>query len=97
MSEMVRKQIYIRKQQEESLKRISEARGLSEAEIVRQAIDREIGGAVKRSLIHDRSAWEAILEYLEKRKAAAEAGEAYQWRREDAYEERMAHLDRKRD
>lgn len=97
MSEMIRKQIYIRKQQDESLKRISEARGLSEAEIVRQAIDREIGGAVKRSMLHDRSAWEAILRYLEKRKAVEESGEAYQWRREDAYEERMTQLDRKRD
>lgn len=45
MSEMVRKQIYITKRQEKLLKRISEARGVSEAEIVRKAIDQELYGA----------------------------------------------------
>jgi hypothetical protein len=37
MSEMIRKQIYISKRQEQLLKRLSQARGVSEAEIIRNA------------------------------------------------------------
>ena len=45
MAEMVRKQIYIQEHHERLLKRISKARGVSEAELIRQAIEREtVGG-----------------------------------------------------
>ncbi|MEJ2265551.1 MAG: hypothetical protein P8X95_19080 [Anaerolineales bacterium] len=93
MSDMVRKQIYIRKQQDEMLKRISEARGVSEAQIVREAIDREIVGIGKRPLTHDRSAWDEILRFLESRKDIQIPGEPYKWRREDAYQERQGRFD----
>jgi hypothetical protein len=42
MSEMLRKQFYIHKRQHILLKRLSQARGVSEAEIIRQAIEREV-------------------------------------------------------
>lgn len=93
MSDMIRKQIYIRKQQNEMLKRVSEARGVSEAEIVREAIDREISGAAKRPLAHDRSAWGEILRFLDSRKANDTLAEPYHWRREDAYEGRLSRFD----
>ena len=41
IAEMVRKQIYIEERYERLLKRISKARGVSEAELIRQAIERE--------------------------------------------------------
>ena len=41
MTDMVRKQVYIHQRQEATLKRLARQRGLSEAEIIRQAIDRE--------------------------------------------------------
>ena len=41
---MVRKQIYIPRRQNALLKRLSQARGLSEAEIIRQAIEKEVAG-----------------------------------------------------
>ncbi len=42
---MVRKQIYIEERHERLLKRISKARGVSEAELIRRAIEREaVGG-----------------------------------------------------
>ncbi len=44
MAEMVRKQIYIQERHERLLKRISKARGVSEAELIRQAIERETVG-----------------------------------------------------
>ena len=45
MSQMVRKQIYIQKSQEERLKKVAEARGVSEAEIIRRALDNELNRA----------------------------------------------------
>ena len=39
MAEMVRKQIYIEGRHERLLKQISKARGVSEAELIREAIE----------------------------------------------------------
>jgi len=91
MSEMVRKQFYIHKRQQVLLKRLSQARGVSEAEIVRQAIERETTGTSLLPTLPDRAAWEEIVRFLETRKALAsssEGREPYQWSREDAYQER---------
>jgi hypothetical protein len=85
---MVRKQIYIHKRHQLLLKRLSQARGVSEAEIIRQAIEREAVGTVPRSLPPDRAAWEEIVQFVEARRALGTTGEAYRWNREDAYEER---------
>jgi len=43
---MVRKQVYIHQRQEATLKRLARQRGLSEAEIIRQAIDREAAASL---------------------------------------------------
>jgi hypothetical protein len=93
MSEMVRKQFYIYKRQHILLKRLSQARGVSEAEIVRQAIEREATGVSPQSLLPDRAAWEEIVNFVEARKALGPNGEPYQWNREDAYEERENRFD----
>ena len=95
MSEMVRKQFYIHKRQQVLLKRLSQARGVSEAEIVRQAIERETTGTSLLPTLPDRTAWEAIVSFLEARKArtlGSEGSEPYQWNREDAYQERESCL-----
>ena len=42
MAQMIRKQIYIQKGQEERLKKAAEARGVSEAEIIRRALENEL-------------------------------------------------------
>ena len=39
MTQMLRKQIYIPKRQQVQLKRLAKARGVSEAEVIRQAIE----------------------------------------------------------
>jgi hypothetical protein len=85
MSDMVRKQFYIHKRQHILLKRLSQVRGVSEAEIVRQAIEREVTGARSQSPSPDRGAWDEILNFVEARKALGARGEPYQWHREDAY------------
>ena len=88
MSEMVRKQFYIHRRQHILLKRLSQARGISEAEIVRQAIEREATGVSPQSPLPDRAAWEEIMDFVEARKALDADGEPYQWNRQDAYQER---------
>ena len=45
MSEMIRKQIYIPKRLETSLKRLAKKRRISEAEIIREAIDQHVSDA----------------------------------------------------
>ena len=57
-TQMVRKQIYIQKRQEALLKRLSQARGLSQAEIIRQAIEREVAGEPARPAYMSLSAME---------------------------------------
>ena len=56
MSKMVRKQFYIHKRQHILQKRLSQTRGVSEAEIVRQAIEREATGVSSLPTLPDRAA-----------------------------------------
>jgi hypothetical protein len=82
---MVRKQIYLYKQQETMLRRVAEARGVSEAEIIRQALDQVLtasGEAVS-------SATKSPLdEFIELARSNKKRGKPYKWNRQDAYEER---------
>jgi hypothetical protein len=87
MAEMVRKQIYIQERHERLLKRISKARGVSEAELIRQAIERETVGE-KPVLTPDQDAWDKILCFAKSRKALRPSVRSYRWNRLDAYEER---------
>ena len=87
MAEMVRKQIYIQERHERLLKRISKARGVSEAELIRQAIERETVGE-KPLLAPDQAAWDKILCFAKSRKALRPGVRPYRWNRLDAYEER---------
>jgi type IV secretory pathway VirD2 relaxase len=88
MAEMVRKQIYIKERQDRLLKRISKARGVSEAEIIRQAIERETVGERLPLLAPDQAAWDKILRFANSRRAHRPGARPYRWNRLDAYEER---------
>jgi hypothetical protein len=92
MAEMVRKQIYIQKRQEHLLKRLSKAQGISEAEIIRRAIERENTGEKRDLPAPDHTAWEDILRFVESRKSLRTAGRPYRWNRGDAYDEREKRL-----
>jgi hypothetical protein len=93
MAQMVRKQIYIQKNQEERLKKVAEARGVSEAEIIRRALDNELKRAGYR-LAYDDEAWQrlnnAILEWD---KLPPVPPKERDWTRDDLYEERMKRYD----
>jgi hypothetical protein len=93
MSEMIRKQFYIHKRHQLLLRKLAQAKGVSEAEIVRQAIEHEAAGTERQTLAPDRSAWEEILAVVEARKALGTEAIPYDWDRRDAYhgrEERFA-------
>lgn len=88
MSEMIRKQFYIHKRHQLLLRKLAQAKGVSEAEIVRQAIEHEAAGTERQILAPDRSAWEEILAAVEARKALGAQAVPYDWDRQDAYQER---------
>jgi len=89
MAQMLRKQIYISKKQRALLKRLSQLRGLSESEIIRQAIEREATSGGETPVVGDTDALEEIIAFALSRRDLETAGEPYRWQREDAYDERL--------
>ena len=84
MSTKVRKQIYIEPEQEILLKQIANDTGMSEAEIIREAIDRhaaEISQPTQRQ-----QAWARIEEFIAKRMEHGPIPGGRTWRREDLYD-----------
>ncbi|HET9587355.1 MAG TPA: CopG family transcriptional regulator [Anaerolineales bacterium] len=97
MSQMVRKQIYIHKGQEERLKKIAEARGVSEAEIIRRALENELKRAGYRPA-YDNEAWQRLYTAIQEMdKLPPVPQKKRDWKREDLYEERMKRYDRNTD
>jgi hypothetical protein len=87
MSRKVRKQVYIESYQESALKRFSERTGLSEAEVIRQAIDQHIQQKhTSRSVMRDPRAWERARKFAEELMAKGPVPGGRTWRREDLYD-----------
>jgi len=84
MSVKVRKQIYLEPEQEVVLKRLSQQTGMSEAEIIRQAVDRQT--RLLRFRRRDRQAWERELAFIEGFLQQGPLSGGRTWRREDLYE-----------
>jgi hypothetical protein len=84
MPRRIRKQIYIDPEQERALKRVSEETGLSEAEIIREAIGRQtrILWFPKRDL----AAWERELAFIDGLITQGPVEGGRKWRREELYE-----------
>lgn len=98
MSQMMRKQIYIQKRQQILLRRLAKARGVSEAEIIRQAIDEHTGSTTLRIAPSDPTAWQKAYQFMLDLQAQGPVpGQRRQWKREDAYEERLSRYDRRTD
>lgn len=91
MSRMIRKQVYIEARQEALLKRLARAWGISEAELIRQAIDRQVSAGQAPLSTSDHAAWEQAHQFMRDLRARGPiAGQARAWRREDLYEERLS-------
>lgn len=93
MAHMVRKQVYIEPRQDAILKRLARTLGLSEAEIIRQAIDRQTSNVPTD--VRDLKAWEREKAFIAERMAAGPVVSTRKWRREDVYEERLSRYGRK--
>jgi hypothetical protein len=88
---MVRKQVYIYRRQDEQLKHLAHQRATTEAELIREAIegllDRNEPAVASKFLPPDEAAWQAILAFVDNRKAEGVPGEPYKWKREDGYDD----------
>jgi hypothetical protein len=98
MTQVVRKQIYIEPHQEALLKRLAQALGVSEAELIRKAIEGQLRGGRQTPLPPDPAAWEKALQFmldLHDRGPVVDRGRT--WERENLYEERLSRHDRNSD
>jgi hypothetical protein len=94
MARMVRKQIYIDPRQEALLKQAARRRSVSEAELIRVAIDRQLRGGELQPIPPDPVAWEQALQFmLELRARGPIEGQARTWNRQELYEERVSRYD----
>jgi len=86
---MIRKQIYLHKRHIALLKRLSRQRGVSESEIIRQAIDREedINQTGFRPMDRQQAIKESVAFALSLRERDF-PGEPYKFNREELYKER---------
>jgi hypothetical protein len=88
---LIRKQIYISPLQQAKLRLLAKKRGVSEAEIVRQAIDREAEVTTTTEPAEGQSALEEIFRFAAERRAkyADIPAVPYQFNREELYDERL--------
>jgi hypothetical protein len=90
MAQMLRKQIYITRRQHVQLKCLAKARGVSKAEVIRQAIERELLLAATQPRVDDRSALEEFLRFGSSR-CVADNNTGRVWARDELYDERLSH------
>jgi hypothetical protein len=96
-TQMVRKQFYIRKRQDALLKLLAQARGLSEAEIIRQALERELSGAPGQQTLIGLSGIDDFTRLALSKRSPDHKAEPYRWNREEIYAERESRWLRDRD
>jgi len=92
MGQMIRKQIYIEAFQDESIKEKARMLGITEAEVIRRAIDAQV--KVLPSLIRDLNAWEREKEFILRRMSGTPSSRRRRFRREEIYEERLSRYGR---
>ena len=95
MTSMVRKQVYIEPRQDELLKQWAEETGKSEAEIIRQALDRWLASEERRQ--EAEAAWDEVMDFAEAWAAQGPVPGGRTWTREELYEERLNRYDRRDD
>jgi hypothetical protein len=98
MSQMIRKQIYIQKRQQARLRRLARARGISEAAVIREALDRQLSAKATETFQPDPAAWKALNEFMLTQQALGPLEQrSRDWKREDLYEERLSRRGRHSD
>ncbi len=102
MSRMVRKQIYIAEEQDAALREAAEAYGVSQAELIRQAIEKSLVGGRKVRVRYPKKmrkkAFEEFVRFSETRRSLygkeTPSQEGRGWTREEIYEERESRYGR---
>jgi len=84
MATKVRKQVYIEPHQEATLKRLAREQGITEAEIIRRAIDAHTRAF--RLPTRDLRAWEKERAFIQSLIEQGPVSGKRTWRREDLYE-----------
>jgi hypothetical protein len=93
MSTNVRKYISLNRKLATRVKLRAKARGLSEAEVIRQVLDAALPESVDKS---DRdAAWEKLLAAMREIAAKGPLPGERTWTRDDAYEERLGRYDKR--
>ena len=87
MATKIRKQFYIEPRQERLLKREARAQGVSEAELIRRAIDTVAAGRHRGGT--NPAALDAVFKLANERAAKGPLPGKRDWTRDDAYEERL--------
>lgn len=83
MTQMVRKQIYIQRRRQAILRRLARARGVSEAELIRQAIDHHMNAGARLAQ-PDPEAWDRARRFMLALHARGPVqGQTRSWKRED--------------
>ena len=95
MPVMVRKQIYIEPHQETQLKQQAAETGMSEAEIIRKAIDDWLEEQTRRR--RAKKAWVKARVLMEERYARGDVLGGRTWTRDELYEERLDRYERDTD
>lgn len=95
MAAMVRKQIYIEQRQEKALKQRARELGLSEAEIIRRALQVALRSGTP-AFIPDPAAWDRLKADIEAWAAQGPVPGGRTWTREDLYAERLDRLSHRR-
>jgi hypothetical protein len=85
---MVRKQVYIEKRQDEALKRAARRRGVTEAELVREALDLRSHDS-RIEMAPDREAWLSFKRFVLRERRKGPLANARPWNRDELYEERI--------
>lgn len=84
MTRMVRKQVYIEPRQEALLKRLARETGATEADLIRQAIDRQTEALLFPR--RDLRAWQEERDFIRRLIEQGPVPGERRWRREDLYE-----------
>jgi hypothetical protein len=87
MTTMVRKQVYIEPQQEAQLKQRAAETGMSEAEIIRRAIDSWLKDEARR--LRAEQAWGKARALMEERYTQGPAPGGRTWTRDELYDEQL--------
>lgn len=87
---IIRKTVHLSQRQALLLKRLAQARGISQAEIIRQALDRELNQGTVRRRQRDPEAWARARRVMLTLQAQGPLPDRPRtWKREDLYRERM--------